>query len=163
MFARLATTTVVPHTVSETDAPVKNVGLWIDSHRAEFVFIVDGRVERKTIESHLEHRSRTTGGTRSSTPYREYTLISEKVDQSARRQILSRYYDQVLNELAGAARFFIIGPGVTKQELKNRIDRHRSLHAAFEGAHSAEQESENQLVERVREYFNGPSARRLPH
>jgi hypothetical protein len=163
MLARYATTIAVPRSAPEVVPPAKHVGLWIDSHRAELVFITHDSIERKTIESNLEHRHRTTGGTRSATPYREYTLISEKVDQAARRQTLARFYNAIMRELAGADRFFIFGPGVTKHELKNRLIRNRNMRAAFEGTRSAEQLSENQLIESVREYFQGPSARRLPH
>ena len=68
-------------------------------------------------------------------------------------QNLDRYFDAVIDQLAGPDRLLILGPGEAKGELERRF-RHSKAHAGcVVDVETADKLTDSQVVARVKEYF----------
>ena len=125
----------------------KNVGLWIDHHKAVIVF-VEGEVEEiKLISSDIEEHHRQSG-------------VSMPADDIRQRELtghLNSYYDEVFECIRQAESILIFGPGEAKGEFNKRMERDKySGHIV--GIEPADKMTDPQIVAKVRKHFLNPSA-----
>ncbi len=130
-----------------------NAGLWIDHREAHLVFISDsGDAEVKCLESGVEKHVRSTGGSRSSTPYGPQDVAAGDTQQRRFTEHLNTYYQAVIESLRDADSIFILGPGEAKGEFQKQI-KNKAFRQRIVGVETADKLTQRQLVAKVRKYF----------
>ena len=127
----------------------RNAGLWIDHKQAVIVFAAtDAKSgeETKRIESGMEKHVRYSGHAAS-----EGAAEDQRDHQFATH--LDQYYDGVIAELHEAKSILIFGPGEAKGEFKKRLE-HKGLSERIVGVETTDKMTDNQIVAKVREYYN---------
>ena len=121
-----------------------DVGIWIDHERAVIVRASGESTMSETVESGVGGHPRFGG---------ELVDGGEKKYEERHGQNLDRYFDAVIDKLAGPERLLIFGPGEAKGELERRF-RHSKAHAGCRvDVETTDKLSESQVVARVKEYF----------
>jgi hypothetical protein len=121
-----------------------DVGIWIDHEKAVIVRASAGSTTSETVESEVGGHPRFGGA-----------LVDggEKKYEERHGQNLDRYFDAVIDQLAGPERLLIFGPGEAKRELERRF-RHSKSHAGcVVDVETADKLTDSQVVARVKEYF----------
>lgn len=125
----------------------KSVGVWLDHSQAIFVRLGAGEPEISELRSDAPIGGRSTPAAAGET--------KEQADsrfQRRRRQQLREYYERVIETLADAPRFVVLGPGTAKLELRQLIaDEQPALAKRLEQVRPCERVAQRQLIERVRE------------
>lgn len=120
------------------------VGVWIDHRRAVIVSVSAGHVTSETLESDIEPHPRYSdpqdGG-------------GEKKYEQRHRQLLDRYYDEVINRLRTPDSLLILGPGEAKLELKERLSRSTVASERPIEIEAAGKLTDPQIVAKVKEHF----------
>ncbi len=135
-----------------------NVGLWIDHRKAVLVFISESGEELKRIESNVEKHVRSTGGSRSSTPYGPQDVAAGDVRERKLAQHLNAYYREVIKCLRDADSILLLGPGEAKGEFQKQI-KSKKLRERIVGVETADKLTDRQLMAKVREHFHTNAAR----
>lgn len=131
----------------------KNAGLWIDHRKAVIVFISDSGEELKRIESNVEKHVRSTGGSRSSTPYGPQDVAAGDVQERKLAQHLNAYYKQVIECLRDSTSILVLGPGEAKGEFQKQI-KSKELRQRIVAVETADKMTDPQLKAKVRQYFH---------
>jgi len=131
----------------------KSVGVWIDGSGAALVFVGGGEVSVRRIESGVESRFRTSGGSRGKTPYGPQQVASESKAEQRRKHQYDRYFREVVEAIASAHDILILGPGETKLHLATAIRQERALSARLRKVETADRMTERQLVAKVKNFF----------
>lgn len=124
----------------------RQAGLWIDHKEAIVVFIGGDPEETKRIESGMEKHVRFSGGNRPEDGAAD--------DQRDRRFAghLSRYYDDVIQNLRDVESILLFGPGEAKGELKKRLAA-KGLGDRVVGVETTDKMTHHQIASKVREHF----------
>src|SRR5512142_3321318 len=101
----------------------REVGLWIDHHKAVMVTMVNEKEETREIWSNIEKRLSLAGVVPAKRV--NLSLISTAEDVGDRRygNHLNGYYDGVASMLRNADAIWIFGPGEAKLELQKRLEQ----------------------------------------
>ncbi len=126
-------------------------GLWIDHRKAVIVTVTGGGEEIKQINSDIEKRVRSSGGSRSKTPYGPQDVSAEDIRDRKFLSHLNNYYDEIISSIHTAESIFIFGPGEAKGELKKRLES--KLKGVAVAVETADKMTEPQIAEKVREHF----------
>jgi hypothetical protein len=122
----------------------RNVGIWIDHKRAVIVSLSAGRVTSETLESDIEPHPRYSdqegGG-------------GEKNYEERHRELLDRYYDEVISRLGAPDGLLILGPGEAKLELKVRLGRTKVPSERRIDIETVDKLTDPQIVAKVKEHF----------
>ena len=122
----------------------RNVGIWIDHKRAVIVSVSAGRVTSETLESDIEPHPRYSdqegGG-------------GEKNYEERHRELLDRYYDEVISRLGTPDGLLILGPGEAKLELKERLSRSKVPSERRIDIETVDKLTDPQIVAKVKEHF----------
>lgn len=130
-----------------------NAGLWIDHREARIVFIPDsGEAELKRLESNVEKHVRSTGGSRSSTPYGPQDVAAGDIQERRFDNQLKAYYKEVIEFLRDADAIFLFGPGAAKIEFQKQI-KSKTFRERIVDVETTDKMTDNQLVAKVRKYF----------
>jgi hypothetical protein len=130
-----------------------NVGLWIDHVKAFIVTIkADRDIDSIIIESDIEPSTKSTGGDRTKTPYSKGGVSVEK-SQSRRQQQLKGYYEDIIEQIAGADKIYLFGPGTAKKELNHEIQKNGLIAEKIIGIDAADKMTEPQMIAKVRNYY----------
>ena len=136
------------------------VGLWIDHEKAHIVALRDGQVACTSLDSHVERRTKTTGGLRM--PGRNYmnnATVSEKKRDRRYHDQLDKYYRNVLKALATADRLVILGPGAAKNEIASAAQSEPEIANRIVSVETAVPMSERQLIANIKAYFGKEAPR----
>jgi len=119
----------------------REVGLWIDRHKAVIVTIVYDGSGVKSTQSRLDKRVRFSG------------VLSQDgwVGNLRDRRFvdhLAGYYDDVISCILGADSIQIFGPGEAKLQLANRL-RHEALGGRIVGVETMAKMTERQIEAKV--------------
>jgi len=128
------------------------VGIWIDHREAILVFPSHDNDELVRISADAESQPRRSG----SPPTGPYEAQLVQADDSRDRRyagLLARYYDEVVERVAGSAAVFVFGPGEAKGELLKRLEASRPGCAV--SAEASARLTIGQMVHRVRAHFQG--------
>jgi hypothetical protein len=137
----------------------EHVGIWLDSGSAILVFLSDGRTSIQRIESGVESRFRTSGGSRSKSPYGPQEVASESKAENRRKRQHERYFRKIFVEIARGREFLILGPGETKLHFATAIRMERALSGRLRKVETADRMSERQLIAKVKKFFLSDPAR----
>lgn len=131
----------------------KYVGLWVDHRKAVIILLIDKKATVSHIESNMEGRTRIKGGSRSKTPYGPQKATSESRCEERYKQHLEGYYDRIVKLLDGTKAIFIFGPGAAKNELKNKIEKHKALASKIAGVDTTDKMTDPQIAAKVKKFF----------
>ena len=125
----------------------KNVGLWIDHHKAVIVSVAGEDEQTKIIHSDIESRGQS--GNR-----------ADDSKLNALTHDLNIYYGQVIDYLDDAESVFIFGPGEAKGELEKSMakDYHGDRVVTIE---TTDRMTDPQIVEKVKKHFLHHGATRI--
>jgi hypothetical protein len=128
----------------------REVGLWIDLHKAVIVTVIDEHEEtreiRSNIDRHVKPAIKRPKGLEDS---------PEVKDIDDKKQIGSHwsgYYDGIVSMLRNADLIFIFGPGDAKIELKKRLDR-VDLGGRIVSVEAVNKMTDRQIVAKVRQHY----------
>lgn len=127
-------------------------GLWID-HRKAVVVVVTGEGEViRQIESHAEKQLRRAGSMPLQGNYESQQVPADDSRQRTFTGQLNSYYDEVITSIRNAESILIFGPGVAKNQLKERLEVNHlaGLVAAVE---TVDKMTDPQIAAKVRLYF----------
>jgi stalled ribosome rescue protein Dom34 len=130
----------------------RKVGLWIDHRKAVIISLAGEEEKVKLIESNVEKHVRSSGGSRSKTPYGPEDVVAE--DNRERRFIghLNKYYDEIISSIHDAEAILVFGPGEAKNELKKHI-KSNELQGRIVGVETVDKMTDHQIAAKVRQYF----------
>ena len=117
---------------------MENVGVWIDHQRAVIVRLSG---EEKKIQSIIAGSEKQSTAEHSKGPH--HNGFNSEVKE---------YYDRVISCLHDSASILILGPGEAKVELSVRL-KGDSLGEYIAGIETAEEMTDGEIVERIREHF----------
>ncbi len=129
-----------------------NAGLWIDHRKAFIVFLTASGEEVKTVESNVEKHVRSTGGSRTSTPYGPQDVAAGDVQERRFAQHLNRYYQEVIKSLSEADAILLMGPGEAKGEFQKQI-KSKEFGQRIVGVETVDKMTDRQIAAKVREHF----------
>lgn len=137
----------------------RNVGIWLDHRHATIVIVRGRRIEIQDVYSQAEPRVKATGGSRCAGGQSPGDIVSESRRDARIAQQLDRYYDELLEILAGATRIHVCGPGEAKLELSKRIQADRELGPRLETVEPCDRLTRGQFVAMIKEVFGIPIKR----
>ena len=137
------------------------IGVWIDRRKAHIVSLSkrnppeDGYEQAvETIASEVEPRLRLSGGSGvRGTPWGPQDVSVDSKSAARRKKQLEEYFDSVMDTIKGADRIFIMGPGETKNQLKNAINRTKALSGRVMMVETADKMTARQIAARVRDFY----------
>jgi hypothetical protein len=136
---------------SEEKSMSNKVGLWIDHRKAVIVTIAERGEAIKQIDSDIEKHVRSSGGSRSKTPYGPQDVSAEDIRDRKFLGHLNKYFDEVMSSLHTADSILIFGPGEAKGELKKRLGK--KLKGVVITVDTADKMTVSQIAAKVREHF----------
>ena len=130
----------------------REVGLWIDHHKAVMVTMVNEKEETREIRSNVEKHVSLSGA--SSAKKLNLSAMSTAEDVVDRRyeNHLSGYYDGVISLLRNADSIWIFGPGEAKVELKKRLE-HEDLGGRIVSVETVDKMTDRQIAAKVRQHY----------
>lgn len=139
----------------------KNTGIWIDHKRAFIVMVRDEEEKTWQIESDADSSFRAKGGSSSARPhgaYQEASSNEKKIDEKRKLQ-LHHYYQEVISNLIGADKIYILGPGEAKLELEKELNKSKDSEGRIVATEKADKMTDRQIIAKVRDYFRLPRSR----
>lgn len=130
----------------------RNVGVWIDHHKAVMITMINEKEETREIRSNVEKHVSLAGVV----PVKKVNLsvMSTAEDVVDRRFVnhLNGYYDGVVSLLRNADSIWIFGPGEAKIELQKRLER-QDLGARIVRVDTVDKMTNRQIAAKVRQHY----------
>lgn len=123
----------------------KNIGIWLDSDEA--IIIENGKEGLNRISSEVEHFNPQGGAKGLRQEGSDTKLLHRKNNQ------LKSYFENIIKEVSSADKIVLFGPAETKIGLKKEIEQTAGLKGKLDGVETADNMSDNQLLEWVRNHF----------
>ena len=130
----------------------KEVGLWIDHHKAVIVTIENEVEVTREISSNMEKHVRFSSGTHSKAPNNSQGSTAEDKRDRQFGDHLGSYYEGIISLIRDADSIWIFGPGEAKVELENRL-KHEELGARVVGIETVDKMTDPQIAAKVRDHF----------
>jgi stalled ribosome rescue protein Dom34 len=131
-----------------------NAGLWIDHRKAVVVVVTEAGEEINQILSKVEKQLRRTGSTPLQGNFESQQVPADDSRQRMFTGQLNNYYDEVIACIRDSESILIFGPGVAKDELKERLDGN-NLGGRVSGIETVDKMTDPQIAAKVRQYFAG--------
>jgi hypothetical protein len=131
---------------------MKTVGLWIDHRKAVIVSIVNKKVEKRLVNSHVEKQPGRFDGIRSTTSYESQLVPADDSQEKDFMRHLDIYYDNVISYIRDMESILIFGPGEAKGELVKRILKNK-INGHIIAVEPVDEMTEPQIVAKVRHRF----------
>jgi stalled ribosome rescue protein Dom34 len=80
---------------------------------------------------------------------------NEKVNQSKETQELKKYFKEIAGHIDEAASIYIFGPGKSQEQFKNFLEDYQNFKNKDIELGTSDKISENQMVAKVKEHFEG--------
>lgn len=131
-------------------------GIWIDRKRAVIVNFNKNKEERiYFVESGFEGREREEGEDRNKNTARMgmHFINDEKGFENRQKEVLRRFYLEVILRINEDSEVYIFGPAQAKDELAEKIRNYQSLRVVINKVESADSMTDNQIIAKVRDYF----------
>ncbi len=125
----------------------KNVGLWIDHHKAVIVSVTGEDQETKIIHSDIEKHGQ--GGNQ-----------ADDTKLQVLTHHLNSFYEQVIVHLHEAESVFIFGPGEAKGELEKSLAKNQR-DSRVVTVETADKMTDPQIVEKIKKHFLHHGAMRI--
>lgn len=131
----------------------KQAGVWIDGKKAVVVTLNQKDNEVTIIPSNIEDKTHYENeGDKGSFMGRQH-ISHEKTFDNRKKNQLDSFLQEVICTLENVDGIYICGPAEVKDHLKKEILANQRLENAFRGIDSCEQMTENQLVAKVKKFF----------
>ena len=127
-------------------------GLWIDHRKAVVVVVTEAGEEINQILSKAEKQLRRTGSTPLQGNFESQQVPADDSRQRTFTGQLNNYYDEVIAYIRDAESILIFGPGVAKDELKERIEGN-DLGGRVSGIETVDKMTDPQIAAKVRQHF----------
>lgn len=131
-------------------------GIWIDKRQAHIIKVDRVASEVKTLTSDIETFN-PKGGSRSNVPYGPVDTVSEQKYLERKIHQEKVFFDEVIAAVREEGRVLIMGPAQTKIGLKKRIEDHTEIDLKVIDCVAADSITENQMIEKVKKYFDIPT------
>jgi len=131
----------------------KKIGIWLDHEKAHFIDA--GKHVLYTVYSGEESQPRYPGEHGDGAKLGNNRSTNNENQKHKRQQnILSQYYHDIANRLNDYDEVYLFGPTTAKDELRNHLKADK--HSAYKTIHvqHADQLTENQMVAKVKQFFN---------
>ena len=127
------------------------VGLWIDHRHALIVrFLETGEVLKSHIISKLPKHIRFSGVSHDKAENEAHDDYAENKRDRRFKDLLNRYYAEVIAKLENADSILILGPGEAKIELQKQLENKTQAEIMIE---AADKMTENQILANLRQHF----------
>jgi hypothetical protein len=130
----------------------REVGLWIDHRKTDFVTIENEVEVTREIRSNMEKHVRFSNGTPSKDPNTSRGSTAEDMRDRQFGNHLIGYYEGIISFIRNADSIWIFGPGEAKVELENRLKR-EDLGGRIVGIETAGKMTDHQIAAKVRDHF----------
>jgi hypothetical protein len=130
----------------------KEVGLWIDHHRAVMITVVNDKEETREVRSNIEKHMRPKKVPSVKNLNSSNVSKPEEMGESRYGNHLSGYYDGVVSLIRNADSIWIFGPGEAKIELKEHLVR-QELGGRIVKVESVGKMTDRQIAAKARLYF----------
>lgn len=132
----------------------KQVGIWIDTTRAQIVTL-SGKEERITevisnIENRIHHDDEGDRGSFMGTGH----INHERTFDERKKHQIDAYLKDVLSKVDDADEIYVFGPGEVKKILGKMIHEDKQLASHLSAVETADSMTSHQVVAKVREYFH---------
>ncbi len=127
-------------------------GVWLDFRKALIVTVNGNDTTMEVMNSDVEEFN-PKGGSGSSTPYGPQDSISESTYLERRKQQEKKYYRKIMQELADADSFIILGPAEARVGLEKAVEAEKGMNTKLAAVLSEESMTDNQVQALVRDYF----------
>jgi hypothetical protein len=129
-------------------------GLWIDHRKAVIVLVTPTGEEIKQIPSSAEKQLRRTGSTPLQGNFESQQVPADDSRQRTYTGQLNTFYDEVIACIRDAESILIFGPGVAKDQLKERLEEN-NLGDRISGVETVDKMTDPQIAAKVRQHFAG--------
>lgn len=130
----------------------REVGLWIDHHKAVMVTMVNEKEETREIRSNVEKHLSLAGVVPAKKVNLSVMSTAEDVGDRRYGNHLNGYYDGVVSMLRNADSIWIFGPGEAKVELQKRLE-HQDLGGRIDRVETVDKMTNRQIAAKVRQHF----------
>ncbi len=126
----------------------KLLGIWIDQREA---ILATGEeiIDVVNSEFNIGHAK---GGSGSSVPYGPQDAISESKVLEKRKQSLVIYFHEILQRLDYYDHIYILGPGMTKNQLRDAIKKHHNTRNKQVTIETIDKITLNQIRAKIRDF-----------
>lgn len=144
----------------------RQTGIWIDLRNAYIIHLSESNENSDAEFVHLlsnMEEEEAVGRIDSVASWGSNSGDQRSASQERRHHEEKDFFETVIDRIRpDTTHLVVFGPSEAKHGLVNAIESHKDYHPESVTVKSADQMSENQMVEWVREFFNRPAARRLP-
>ena len=130
----------------------KQAGLWIDGKKAVVVFVDGKQVEKRLIQSNIDHHPGRMVGPRSRPAVGARDFPAKDHEERYYEKQVLLYLDQVVSAVRSCEELFVFGPGEVRVALVERLSR-RGWRGRVVGVESADRMTDPQIVAKVRRRF----------
>jgi len=126
----------------QNQQPKKRVGVWMDHFRA-FLFSVPegGKKDAYALKESIE------------TTEPEHGRQSEHTIHNAEQQLRQKHFRSIATHIGAFDEILLFGPGTAQEELRNQLSDDVHFRGKRVAVESAGHITQNQMVAKVREYF----------
>lgn len=130
-----------------------NIGIWIDTHHAVVIKLLNGEHTVKTIESNIETRERIPGESKKYGRFGGQYMTFEKNRENKKIEQTNQFIKMLLNEIEDADAVVLFGPSIMKTIFEKEIKNDLNLIGKLAGVFDADSMTENQMVARVKDFY----------
>jgi hypothetical protein len=130
----------------------KKAGIWLNMTEA-YILDFENPDSLGKIKSGISSRTREPGEEK---PYAQFETTygnAESHKQARNAQFKKQYFKKLVELVHEADYIYIAGPGKTKNELKNAIEKEPFLSGKITGVETTEELTSNQATAFLKEYF----------
>lgn len=132
-------------------------GIWIDREQAHIITVLDGKQSLHTINSEADFREREPGEESRVSRSGEFFIDHEKSKKNRLNKQLKDYYKSIVKLIIDAEELYIFGPAEAKVQLEQILKEENNFTGEIKAVESADKMSENQMKEKVREFYGIPN------
>jgi len=132
-------------------------GIWIDQKRAVIVNYNDNNAEKIfRIDSGFEGKEREAGEGNEKNTARmgSHYITDEKGFENRHKELLRKFYLEVILRISDEAEVYIFGPATAKDELAAKIRNYESLKVTILKVETADSMTDKQITAKIRSFFH---------
>ena len=138
-------------------------GIWLDSKIAIIVKLERDKVETSDIIAEIDndvyHVNEGDKGSFMGTTH----MNAERKFEQIQNQQITNYFKQILEKLNDTDELFLFGPGQMHTFLAKHISQDKNKFFLLKGTEKSEKMTQNQVVEKVKEFFHHKIPRYVQH
>ncbi|PWL37658.1 hypothetical protein DKG77_15275 [Flagellimonas aquimarina] len=133
---------------------MKQVGIWLDKQKADYVLFENGEEKFFTIPSNMEFFN-PKGGSRSKTRWGPQDVVQDSKYLEREKHQLKRYFENLATSVKNADQLAIFGPAETADRFMGYLEKdHQTLAVKVKVVDKADSMTENQFKALARSAFD---------